>query len=126
MTTAPVPHAAMRQTGRIALVLGFLALAVSARAADPSSEPALAAAGRQLYEEGNGRSTAPPCIDCHQPDGSGNTRFPRLAGQNKNDLAKRLDEFKGGRRASNAQMSEAAQSLSAEEIRALAEYIGTL
>ena len=81
-------------------------------------------AGQRLYEEGNGNSAAPPCATCHQPDASGNARFPRLAGQKKPYLVKQLNDFKSGRRATDPQMAEVARGLSAADIQALADYLG--
>ena len=84
----------------------------------------LAATGKQLYEDGNGDPAVQPCTACHQPDGGGNARFPRVAGQPKAYVQKQLAEFKSARRATDAQMVSIAQRLSTQEIRALAEYIG--
>ncbi len=89
-------------------------------------DPALAEAGRQIYEDGNGDPAVQPCASCHQPDGAGNARFPRLAGQQRPYVAKQLGEFKSGRRATDPQMADIARRLKPQEIRALAEYIGGL
>jgi cytochrome c553 len=86
----------------------------------------LAAAGKQIFEEGNGDPDVQPCAVCHQSDASGNNRFPRLAGQSTTYLQNQLTEFKAGRRASDPQMATIAQKLSTQEIRALAAYIGGL
>jgi len=86
-------------------------------------DPKLAEAGKQLYEDGNGDPAVQPCVACHQSDGAGNARFPRLAGQHKDYLGKQLSEFKRGRRATDPQMVTIAQRLSTREIKALAEYI---
>lgn len=94
--------------------------------AGKAGDPKLSEAGRQLYEDGNGDPAFQPCAACHQGDGTGNARFPRLAGQDKAYVAKQLGEFKSGRRATDPQMTGIAKRLSAQEIRALAEYIGSL
>ena len=86
----------------------------------------LADAGRQIYEDGNGDPAVQPCAVCHQSDGSGNARFPRIAGQQKPYLTKQLGDFKSGRRATDPQMVEIAKHLNANEIKALTEYIGGL
>ena len=86
----------------------------------------LAAAGKQIFEEGNGDPDVQPCTVCHQPDASGNARFPRLAGQSTSYLQNQLTEFKAGRRVSDPQMASIAQKLNTQEIRALAAYIGGL
>lgn len=81
-------------------------------------------AGQTLYDEGRTQSGTPACVTCHQPDGIGNARFPRLAGQEKAYLVKQLDAFKAGRRTTDPAMTETARSLSASDIRALAETLG--
>ena len=86
----------------------------------------LADAGRQVYEDGNGDPAVQPCAVCHQSDGSGNARFPRLAGQQKTYLARQLADFKSGRRATDPQMVDIAKHLNTSEIKALTEYIGGL
>lgn len=86
----------------------------------------LAAAGKQLFEEGNGDPDVQPCVACHQPDAGGNARFPRLAGQSATYLQNQLGEFKAGRRTSDPQMVSIAQKLSSQEIRALVAYLGGL
>jgi cytochrome c553 len=86
----------------------------------------LAAAGKQLFEEGNGDPDVQPCVACHQADAGGNARFPRLAGQSAIYLQNQLGEFKAGRRATDPQMVSIAQKLSAQEIRALAAYLAGL
>ena len=91
-----------------------------------AGEPGLAEAGRQIYEDGNGDPAVQPCAVCHQSDGAGNARFPWLAGQHKPYIVKQLGEFKSGRRATDPQMADIAKRLSAQEIRAQAEYIGGL
>lgn len=83
-------------------------------------------AGRQVYEEGNGDLAVTPCITCHQPDGLGNARFPRLAGQPKAYLSRQMSEFKPGRRTTDPQMTTIAQHLSKQETQALADYLSGL
>lgn len=94
--------------------------------AGKAGDAALSEAGRQIYEEGNGDPAVQPCVTCHQPDGGGNARFPRLAGQSKTYLQKQLEDFKAGRRATEPQMAGIARPLSSKEIRALVEYVGAL
>lgn len=86
----------------------------------------LAAKGRQIYEDGNSDSGVPACAGCHQPDGAGNARFPRLAGQHQAYVLKQLGEYKSGRRASDRLMVTVGQRLTADEIKAVAEYIAGL
>lgn len=80
--------------------------------------------GQMLYDEGRTQSGTPACVTCHQPDGVGNARFPRLAGQKKSYLVGQLNAFRSGRRATDPAMTETARSLSAGDIRALADALG--
>lgn len=86
----------------------------------------LAAKGRPLYEDGNTDSGVPACAGCHQADGRGNARFPRLAGQHQAYTLKQLNDYKSGRRATDPLMTTVANRLTANEIKALTEYIAGL
>lgn len=86
----------------------------------------LAAKGKSLYDDGNTDSGVPACAGCHQPDGKGNARFPRLAGQHQIYLLKQLADYKSGRRATDPLMTTVGKRLTADEAKALAEYIAGL
>lgn len=86
----------------------------------------LAAKGRMLYEDGNTDSGVPACAGCHQPDGRGNARFPRLAGQHQAYTLKQLANYKSGRRATDPLMTTVGKRLTVDEARALAEYVAGL
>ncbi len=86
----------------------------------------LAAQGKPLYDDGNTDSGVPACAGCHQPDGKGNARFPRLAGQHQAYVLKQLADYKSGRRATDALMTTVGKRLTATEAQALAEYIAGL
>ena len=58
--------------------------------------------------------------------GKGNARFPRLAGQHQAYTLKQLADYKSGRRATDPLMTTVGKRLSAEEAKALAEYIAGL
>jgi cytochrome c553 len=90
------------------------------------NDPQLAARGKPLYEDGNTESGVPACAGCHQPDGRGNARFPRLAGQHQAYILKQLADYKSGRRATDPLMTAVGKRLSADEAKALAEYIAGL
>jgi cytochrome c553 len=89
-------------------------------------DPQLAAKGRTIYDEGNTDSGVPACAGCHQPDGRGNARFPRLAGQHQSYVLKQLADYKSGRRATDPLMTTVGKRLTADEAQALAEYIAGL
>ena len=90
--------------------------------------PALAARGKVLYEEGNRASGVPACIGCHQPNGAGYQKYPRLAGQRQAYTVQQLAEFKSGARSNDRAhvMRALAARLTEEESRAVAEYLAGL
>lgn len=90
------------------------------------NDPQLAAMGKPLYDDGNTDSGVPACAGCHQPDGKGNARFPRLAGQHQAYTLKQLADYKSGRRATDPLMTTVGKRLTPEEAKALAEYIAGL
>lgn len=86
----------------------------------------LAAKGKVVFEDGNTDSGVPACAGCHQPDGQGNARFPRLAGQHQAYVLKQLAAYKSGRRATDPLMTTVGKRLTDDEMKALAEYIAGL
>lgn len=86
----------------------------------------LAVRGKAIYDDGNTESGVPACAGCHQPDGRGNARFPRLAGQHQPYVLKQLAEYKSGRRATDPLMTAVGKRLTVDEAKALAEYIAGL
>lgn len=90
------------------------------------ADPALAARGKPLYDDGNTDTGVPACAGCHQPDGRGNARFPRLAGQHPAYTLKQLADYKSGRRATDPLMTTVGKRLTEDEAKALAEYIAGL
>jgi cbb3-type cytochrome c oxidase subunit III len=90
--------------------------------------PELAARGKVLYEEGNRAKGVPGCIGCHQANGAGSQRYPRLAGQLQTYTVQQLADFKSGKRSNDPAhvMRALAGRLTDEEIRAVAEYLAGL
>jgi cytochrome c553 len=86
----------------------------------------LASKGKTIFEDGNTDSGVPACAGCHQPDGKGNARFPRLAGQHQTYVLKQLADYKSGRRATDPLMTTVGKRLTVDETKALAEYIAGL
>lgn len=105
------------------------ALGVYFASQNPTSEkvldPAAAELGRKIYMEGNEDSAYPACAGCHVEDGSGNKRFPRLAGQHREYLIEQMMLFKKNVRTNDASrfMREVAKRMTDEEIRAVSEYL---
>lgn len=88
--------------------------------------PDLAVKGKLLYLDGNTESGVPACAGCHQPNGYGNARFPRLAGQHQTYVLKQLFDYKSGRRATDPLMTTIGKRLTEDEIKAVAEYVAGL
>jgi len=91
-----------------------------------STLPALVALGKQIYEDGISERSVPACASCHQSDGAGNVRFPRVAGQHQAYTLAQLVAFQSGRRATDRQMSSVIKPLKMPEMEALAEYMASL
>ena len=91
-----------------------------------SAVPALVALGKQIYEDGISERSVPACASCHQSDGAGNVRFPRVAGQHQAYTLAQLVAFQSGRRATDRQMSSVIKPLKMPEMEALAEYMASL
>jgi cytochrome c553 len=99
---------------------------VSVRAA---KDPALAAKGKAIYENGVPERDILGCIGCHGPNAEGIHTFPRLAGQHRDYLAIQLQQFNGGR--TNGQLRESeimhrfTQDITEDEIAAVTEYLAS-
>lgn len=87
-----------------------------------------AAIGKKLYLDGDEEKGVPACAGCHNVDGSGNKRFPRLAGQHRDYLIEQMHNFKNDVRnyAAARLMREVAKRLSDDEIKAVAEFLAGL
>jgi len=92
------------------------------------TDPALAQAGRPFYLDGNEETGVPACEACHQWDGEGNERYPRLAGQHQAYTVKALQDFRSGTRKSDRLgiMNKIAGRMTDQEIEAVAEHIAGL
>jgi cytochrome c553 len=92
------------------------------------SDPKLAAQGKEIYDEGIVGSAVPACSGCHNEDGSGTEKYPRIAGQHSAYVVQQLLSFKNGERANDvkAVMRAVAKRMNEKEMRAVAEYVVTL
>lgn len=72
-----------------------------------------------------GKDKATMCMGCHGEKLQGNGQFPKLAGQRPQYLIKQLTDFKSGDRKAG-HMNAVAQNLTADDIKALAAYLGSL
>jgi cytochrome c553 len=88
----------------------------------------LVAAGKQIFDEGVIGTAAPACAGCHNEDGSGSNKFPRLSGQDPTYVKAQMLNFKNAVRNNDpkAVMQAVAKRLNEQEIEAVAEYIVTL
>lgn len=91
-------------------------------------DPKLAAQGKEIYDEGIVGSAVPACSGCHNDDGSGTEKYPRIAGQHSAYVVQQLLSFKSGERANDvkAVMRAVAKRMNEKEMRAVAEYVVTL
>jgi cytochrome c553 len=106
-----------------------VALYFSRQRAEPHlpTDAGLAARGRRVYEKGGGATEVAACIGCHGERGAGSENLPRLAGQFPAYLATQLKNFGSRKRTNdNAVMHTIAVRMTAEEIEAVAAYLGSL
>jgi cytochrome c553 len=95
-----------------------------------TADPALAVAGKTLYQAGNAQSGVPACMACHGPAGEGNplAGYPALAGQHDVYTSKMLNGFRAGENwgendTGSRVMNGVSARLTDEEIAAVASYI---
>jgi cytochrome c553 len=89
-----------------------------------SRNPASAAKGKSIYENGVPEREILGCIGCHGSNAEGISQFPRLAGQHRDYLAIQLQQFVGLRR-ENEIMHRFTQNLTEDEIAAVADYLAS-
>lgn len=91
---------------------------------------ALVEQGRKIYMGGIPHKGVTACIACHGPRGRGNpaAQYPVVSGQWAAYLADQLRQYRSGERANdrNEMMRSLAESLSDEEIDAVAEFMSGL
>lgn len=92
-----------------------------------SGDPKLISMGKNLFLKGNSNTDVPSCDGCHEEDGSGSGKFPRVAGQH---VEYTLDQFRlyaTGKRTNGSRVMQAVASrMSEEETRAVAEYMTSM
>jgi len=86
--------------------------------------------GQQIYRGGDPARGVPACLACHGPSGAGNPGppYPSIGGQHATYVAQRLQHYQAGKSQEEnpAQfhiMASVTQSLTDQEIQALASYI---
>ena len=91
------------------------------------SKPDLLALGKRIYLEGNTKSGVPSCDGCHEENGEGSKKFPRLAGQHVAYTLDQIAQYASGKRSNGVRvMRTIAERLTKEEAEAVAEYTASL
>lgn len=91
------------------------------------NKPQLLALGKRVYLEGNTKSGVPSCDGCHEENGEGSKKFPRLAGQHTAYTQAQLAQYASGKRSNGVKvMRTIAERLTPEEAEAVAEYMASL
>lgn len=99
-----------------------------------ATKPAMAktdkklARGKEIYDEGITAAAVPACSGCHNEDGSGTDKYPRIAGQHMAYVVQQLKSFKSGERDNDERgvMRAVAKRMDDAQIQAVAEYIQIL
>jgi cytochrome c553 len=92
----------------------------------PSTNPELAAKGKDIYENGVPEPhKVVKCAQCHGDVGAGTNNVPRLAGQHKGYIALQLHYYHDELR-ENKLMNRNVKNITDEQIDAVTEYISTL
>jgi len=94
----------------------------SPAASTPPADAKLAAAGRQLFEQGSPERGTPPCTGCHGMNAEGLAVFPRLAGQHSEYLYIQLKLIQNKLRDSPV-MHGLTKQLREDEINAVVTYL---
>lgn len=88
------------------------------------TKPELLAAGKKVYLEGNPDSGVPACDSCHEENGAGSGKFPRIAAQNVDYT---LEQFKlyatHVRKNGVKAMRVVGERLTDQEAEAVAQYL---
>ncbi len=93
----------------------------------PEGNPARAAAGQALFDNGAPAQGVPACATCHGKEGQGMAAFPRLAGQHADYVIKQLQVFqRTDERPEGAVMKTVAHALTRQDIEDVAGYVQAL
>jgi cytochrome c553 len=87
--------------------------------------PALVAAGKKIFDEGDPKQGIPACKACHGAVGQGMGTFPRLAGQHRDYILEQLVAFQTNTR-SNVVMHANVQNMTHDEMEEIAAYLASL
>lgn len=86
------------------------------------------AAGKEIFDDGITASAVPACSGCHNEDGSGTDKYPRVTGQHAAYVVQQLTNLKSGERDNDERgvMRAVAKRLTPAQIESVAQYIATL
>jgi len=91
------------------------------------TKPALLSLGKRIYLEGNTKTGVPSCDGCHEENGEGSKKFPRVAGQHVPYLLDQIAQYASGKRSNGVKvMRTISERLTKEEAEAVAEYMASL
>ncbi len=83
--------------------------------------------GQAIFAGGLPEKGIPPCASCHGPEGMGDDKFPRLAGQHADYVVKQLTVFqRTDERPDGSIMKTVAHNLTPENITNVAAYLQAL
>jgi cytochrome c553 len=121
----------MFNVGHVLSPAMITALAMSFHDLDPkplaNAPKELAAAGKQIYEEGVPGANVPSCASCHGKEAKGDGQFPRLAGQLYPYVSLQLTNWSKERAENTADiMAPIARGLTDAQIKAVAAYVSYL
>jgi cytochrome c553 len=105
-------------------IIKSIALYYASQPAAPGrvGDPAMVAAGKDLFDKGLPDRGIPACASCHGASAEGIADFPRLAGQHAKYVAKQLNYIQSLVRAAPV-MHGIVKDLTPTEIQALAAYV---
>lgn len=86
------------------------------------------AAGKEIFMEGITDTAVPACSGCHNEDGSGTDKYPRLAGQHAPYVLQQLVNLKSGERDNDDRgvMRAVAKRMTEAQMNLVAQYIASM
>jgi cytochrome c553 len=106
-----------------------LALYFAAQKPTPGkvARPELVEKGKKIYFNGNSANGVPSCDGCHEENGAGSDKFPRISAQNPEYTHEEFKRYAEGKRPNGKKvMRTVAERLTPEETEALAQYLASL
>lgn len=91
------------------------------------TQAAMVPLGKTLYMKGNSKSGVPSCDGCHEEEGTGGGKFPRVAGQHPDYVLEQFRLYAAGKRTNGTRVMQAvAERLTEQEARAVAEFMASM